>query len=190
MFPFKTDPNRFCDDPDVVDMLRVKSGESPAFEKILERNFQKMFQFAYRYLNGQRELAEDVTQDVFIKLYEMAPRYEPKAKVSTLLFQMTRNACLNQLRQKTPVSLDAVVDVSDGKIQHDQSMLQDEQAQAVREAIDRLPENQRTAILLRQYENLSYEEIAASLGVSDKAVKSLLNRAKENLAIDLKKYIL
>lgn len=199
MFPFQNDPNRFLDDPDVVDMLRVKLGESPVFENILERNYQRIFHFAYRYLGSQHAFAEDITQDVFIKLYEIAPRYTPKAKLSTLLFQMTRNACLNQLRQRKPLSIDARMQTEDGTMSfdvqdpnqtnQDEQMIREEKQQKVRDAIDSLPEHQKAAILLRQYQDLSYEEIAQSIGVSPKAVKSLLNRAKENLSIILKKFL-
>ncbi len=189
----------YANDPDVNAMLEVKAGHTELFNQILDKHYQRIFQFCYRQLSGQSSLAADITQDVFFSLYRMAPRYEPKAKVTTLLFQMARNACLNQLREKHALSIDALRETPEGEmaipledtkgLKPDEQLLHDELVIHVKAAIDALPEAQRTAVLLQRYEQMSYVDIAQAMDTTETAVKSLLNRAKENLEVSLKKYL-
>ena len=188
----------FLQDPDVQDMLAVQSGDSPAFNHIMTRNYKRLHHFAYRFLGSRQHMAEDIVQGVFLKLYEMAPRYVPKARLSTLLFGMTRNACLNVLRQKETVSLDQANEdgqewmhetIESSYLSSSGHMIVEEKEKAVRDAIESLPENQKSALILKVYHDLSYEEIAQTIGVSVSAVKSLLVRAKEGLAIALRGYL-
>jgi RNA polymerase sigma-70 factor (ECF subfamily) len=194
---FPSKPNPYLTDPDVILMMDFKSGNKKAFEVLMERNYKRIFSFIARMLSNE-SVAEDLTQEVFIKIHNMASAYQPKAKLSTLLFQMARNAALNELRKQKPLSLDQVMEgeenttsmqIEDAQTEDSSKRLeQEELAQQVRLAIDALPESQRTAVLLHRYEEMSYEEIAETMKTSPKAVKSLLNRAKENLKEALKYY--
>lgn len=127
---------------------------------------------------------------MFLSLYRLAPRYQPKAKITTLLFQMARNACLNYLRHKPSVSLDApeapILRAPNDMIKE---MMDDEQVEYIRAAIHDLPDAQKTAILLSEYELMSYDEIAHTMGTTVSAVKSLIHRGKEGLMKRLSKFV-
>ncbi len=172
-------------------MLALKKGDRNAFDDLMRKYYPRILNFAYR-LVGNRQLAEDLTQDVFIKVYKSAARYRPRSQFQTWLYTIAKNTCLNALRRKREriVSLDEPLDADapDLKKEHldpgaDPAavVLQKEKENQVRAAVNDLPDNQKIAVILRRYENFSYAEIAASLNVTDKAVKSLLSRAKVNL---------
>lgn len=182
----------YASDPDVQLMLDFQSGDKQAFERLMRKYFPRVLNFIYRYV-GQRELAEELTQEVFIKVYKTAGKYTVQSKLQTWLFTIAKNTSLNELRRHKHriYSLDASVQGTEGSVpvQHEderatdpsEALLKKEKGDQVRQAILSLPENQRTAVLLRRYEQMSYDEIAVTMNVSPKAVKSLLNRAKENL---------
>ncbi len=199
MLFFSSKPNPYLNDPDVVLMMAFKNGDKGAFDLILKNNYKRTFGFVARMLSDETA-AEDLTQEVFIKLYKMASSYQPRSKLSTLLFRMARNAALNELRQrKVHVSMDQDNEgeenlfkkqMEDASATHPgQQLEQEELAQQVRLAVEALPQNQRAAVILRRYEGMSYEEIARAMKATPKAVKSLLNRAKENLRESLKSCI-
>ncbi len=187
----------YTTDPDVQLMLDFQAGDKQAFETLMRKYFPRVLNFIYRYV-GQRELAEELTQEVFIKVYKTAHKYTVKSKLQTWLFTIAKNASLNELRRHhhRDYSLDASVEGDEGSMsgQHmdqravdpSQALLDKERSLQIREAILSLPDNQRAAVLLRRYEQMSYDEIAAALKIGPKAVKSLLNRAKENLRERLK----
>ncbi|MBN1869102.1 MAG: sigma-70 family RNA polymerase sigma factor [Candidatus Omnitrophica bacterium] len=162
----------------------------------MHKYFPRLLNFIYRYVSD-RETAEDLTQEVFIRVYKSGPHYRPQSKFQTWLFTIARNLSLNELRRNKhkAVSLDEAYSTEKGKIKPqwedpnsvspDEDMLRREKAAAVKAAIDSLPESQRVAVLLRRYEQFSYEEIAQTMKLSSKAVKSLLSRAKENLKAKL-----
>jgi RNA polymerase sigma-70 factor (ECF subfamily) len=186
----KTNP--YLSDPDVCLMLKFKEGDKASFEALMRKYFPRLLNFIYRYVSS-REIAEDLTQEVFIRVYRSGPYYEPRAKFQTWVFTIARNLSLNELRRNKyqTVSLDEAVSSEDGEVRrqiedpHSESpdfdMLRKEKVAAVKAAIGDLPESQRVAVLLRRYEQFSYEEIAQTMNVSVKAVKSLLSRAKESL---------
>ena len=190
--------NPYLTDPDVVLMLDFKAGNKNAFERLMVKYYPRILNFIYRYIN-QGESAEDLTQEVFIKVYHGAASYEPKSKFQTWIYTIAKNTSLNELRKKplARVSLDETLSSEDSelKIQVEdlqatapsEAMVKEELAQAVRAAIQSLPENQKMAVILRRYENFSYEDIAQALNLSVEAVKSLLSRAKENLREKLAK---
>ena len=173
-------------------MLEFQKGDKASFEKLLERHYKRVFNLIYRFL-ANKEMAEDLTQEVFIKVYKSQTSYRPQAKFQTWIYQIAKNTSLNEVRRqkRQPVSLEETLDTPDGGLKRQiadtraenpyQEILEKETAQEVKEAIYALPENQRMAVILRRYENLSYEDIAKSMHCSLKAVKSLLSRAKENL---------
>ncbi|VAX35597.1 RNA polymerase sigma factor RpoE [hydrothermal vent metagenome] len=194
---FSSQSNLYLSDPDVQLMLAFKQGDKAAFEKLMVKYFPRLLNFIYRFIKN-RELAEDLTQEVFIKVYHNASAYHPKAKFKTWLYTIARNISLNEIRKNRQkmVSLDETMSSSQGPMQRqvadesvqrpDEEILHKEMAAAVQAAINDLPENQRTAVLLRRYEQFSYEEIAQTMKTSTKAVKSLLSRAKEKLKDSLK----
>jgi RNA polymerase sigma-70 factor (ECF subfamily) len=178
-------------DPDVQLMLALKKGDRSAFEVLMRKYYARILNFIYRFL-GNRQIAEDLTQDVFMKVYKSAFRYRPRSQFQTWLYTIAKNTCLNQLRRKRTmmVSLDQTFHASDNEFRTeiadpdadpDRELLQKERASMIRAAVNALPNNQRMAVILRRYENFSYAQIATTLNVTDKAVKSLLSRAKVNL---------
>lgn len=187
----------YLDDPDVVLMLAFQKGDPRSFEKLLVKYYPRVLAFIARF-GIQRHAAEDLTQDIFLKIHNAVGQYHPRAKFQTWLFTVVRNAALNALRQdkKNAFSLDD--EFADGESYvhslsnpegHDpqEQLLEKERAALVQKAVNDLPEQQRWAVLLKRYEQMSYEEIAATMNCSVASVKSLLNRAKENLAAALSK---
>jgi len=182
----------YTSDPEVVLMLEFQKGDTGSFETLLRKYFPRIFNYTYR-LVGSRETAEDLTQETFVRVYRAASSYLPRAKFQTWLFTIARNLALNELRRlkRKTISLDADREGKDGRMQRqmadpsaypaDKQLLLKERQQQIQAAIASLPENQRSAVMLRRFEGFSYEQIAAALGLSVSAVKSLLSRAKENL---------
>ncbi len=182
----------YLSDPDVILMLEFKEGNKDSFEKLMGKYFPRILNFIFRFVKN-REAAEDLTQEVFMKVYYSVSSYYPKAKFKTWLYTIARNVSLNEMRKhkQRMVSLDETLSSREGVMQRqvadetvvrpDESMVRQEMADVVRAAIESLPENQRIAVVLRRYEQFSYDEIAKTMDTSLKAVKSLLSRAKENL---------
>ncbi|HBG61798.1 MAG: hypothetical protein A2Y03_02500 [Omnitrophica WOR_2 bacterium GWF2_38_59] len=187
----KTD--QYLDDPDVKLMLKFKEEEDPkVFEELMSKNFSRIMNFIYRFV-ADRELAEDLTQEVFIKIYNSASNYYPRSKFKTWAFTIARNISLNELRKNkgATVSLDKPFKYGEDDIslqvedktvtRPDDAIIKGELVDAVDKAINELPSNQRTAILLIRYEGFSYEEVARTMNTTVSAVKSLLSRARETL---------
>lgn len=188
-------------DPDAALMLRVKQGDTAAFTGLVEKYKQPVMNLAYRTVRDETE-AEDLAQAVFVQAWKSAARYQPTAKFSTWLFTIARNLCLNEIRRRKrhpAESLDQTRDDADDQPLRQiedkriaaapQELLRGELEQKVDEAVSALPENQRTALWLCRQEELSYEEIAAVLGCSLSATKSLIHRARETLKAKLKPYL-
>ncbi|MBT8372646.1 MAG: sigma-70 family RNA polymerase sigma factor [Deltaproteobacteria bacterium] len=182
----------YLSDLDVQLMLEVKEGNKKAFETLMQKYYPRILNFIYRFV-GNKATAEDLTQEVFLRVYKSARRYKPRSKFQTWLFTIAKNIGLNELRRskKLTLSLDEMFDSGEKEVKKeiedphvtspDEEIIQMEKTTEIRAAINDLPENQRIAVILKRYEGFSYAEIAATLKVSDKAVKSLLSRAKENL---------
>ena len=188
-------------DPDAALMKRVTQGDQRAFEELVEKYKQPVFNFVYRTLPDATE-AEDLAQVVFVQVWKSAARYRVEAKFSTWLFTIARNLCLNELRRRSRHpgdSLEAATATDDegpGRQFEDarnvaprDRLVQDELVTKVSEALKDLPENQRTAILLYQEQEKSYDEISEILGTSLSATKSLIHRARETLKQRLKPYL-
>jgi RNA polymerase sigma-70 factor, ECF subfamily len=180
-------------------MLRFQKGERSAFDQLLERNVSKVHALVYRFLGGG-ELVEDITQEVFLRVFRTAHRYQPAAKFGTWLYRIVANLSFNVLRDRRRGQLlqweapsdqdDSHRDIPDDDAPQPQSdMAASELAQRVSQAIDALPENQKIAIILNKYEHKDYEEIAQVLDCSTMAVKSLLSRARCNLRQALARYV-
>jgi len=183
-------------DPDVFLMLEFQKGDKASFENLMRKYYKRVFNFIYRFV-GSIEIAEDLTQEVFMKVYKKAPSYKPQAKFQTWLYTIAKNISLNELRKhkKKMISLEETIESDSGEIKRQfeddtsenpfQRLENKELVAIIKKAINQLPENQRIAVLLHRYEQFSYEEIAQTMGCSVSAVKSLLSRAKENLKIVL-----
>jgi RNA polymerase sigma-70 factor (ECF subfamily) len=188
-------------DSDVTLMLRVREGDTEALRELIERHQRAVINTIHRAIGDANE-AEDLAQRVFVQVYRSAKRYKPTAKFTTWLFTITRNTILNEHRRRSrhpSQSLDALQDPSDpeaaGWQPPDTSMLDPAQAaverellEKIKQAVQELPEAQRTAVILCRYEGLSYEEIAEVLGCSVSATKSMLHRARLALKDKLRGY--
>jgi RNA polymerase sigma-70 factor (ECF subfamily) len=178
-------------DPDIELMLRFQKGDERCFEELVKKHTRGLLNLVFRYL-GDASRAEDVSQDIFVKVYRARMKYEPKAKFSTWLYRIAVNHCLNEIRARknqpslaTPIN--DLLEEPQGQ-DPDARLSQAELHQAVKAAINALPENQRMAVILARYEEMTYDEIAEAMSMSLEAVKSVLFRAKENLKLSLSKY--
>jgi RNA polymerase sigma-70 factor, ECF subfamily len=188
-------------DPDAALMMRVREGDLEAFEALVEKFKQPVYNLVCRTLHDPTE-AEDVSQNVFVQVYKSAARYRVTARFSTWLFTIARNLCLNELRRRSRHPADSLEQAGspeenpagwqfeDVKAIHPTDLvLRGELEAKVQEAIDALPEKQRIALLLCREEELSYEDIGEVLGCSLSATKSLIHRARETLKSQLKPYL-
>jgi len=188
-------------DPEVALMLRVQRGDRDAFAELVARWQQPVWSFVLRSLGNESD-AEDVAQAVFVQAWKAAGRYRPTARFSTWLFTIARNLCLNELRRRARHPAESLEAPAVSGEEHTRPQLPDTaqpqpgEALLLRElesrlaaALAALPETQRTALLLSQRDELSYEEISAVLGCSLNATKSLIFRARETLKHRLKRYL-
>jgi RNA polymerase sigma-70 factor, ECF subfamily len=185
---------------DVQLMLDVKAGDEQSFELLLQRFRSPLVNFLYRMVRN-REQAEDLAQEVFLRVYRARGDYVPSAKFTTWLFRIATNLALNSMRdtrhQRAEISLDAPVtvdaeegdekpmDVAEKHPNIEQYLVEESRRKMIRRAIDKLPEKQRAAVLLHKYQDLDYGEIAKVLECSESALKSLLFRAYEALRVEL-----
>lgn len=191
-------PGRTPEDAEDIRLMGlVSTGDERAFEELVERHQRLVVGTVGRML-GTNSDAEDIAQQVFVRIWKNAKRYEPRAKFTTWLLKITRNLVFNELRRRTrhpAVPLQSETDEEERPIKDehvvtpDASLLNEELRQAVDAAVAKLPETQRMAVILRRYEELSYEEIAETLDQSVSAVKSLLFRARTELRESLKRYL-
>ncbi len=189
-------------DPDVRLMLQVRDDVPGAFEVMVER-YQHRLLGVLAHLIGRVEEAEDLTQEVFLRVYRARKGYRPRAKFSTWLFTIANNLALNHLRGKgrhPSVALGGDADGSMGLHSAEEAvpgrestpstqMRKVELSEVVREALEGLGEDQKLAVLLNKFEDMSYLEIAEVMGRSEAAVKSLLARARTNLRGRLEPYL-
>ncbi len=161
-------------------MLAVGEGDLKAFEELVHRHQVWAWGVAYRFL-GHRQESEDVVQDAFLRLLEAASRYRPTSTLKTYLYQIITRLCLDRARKKQPRYLDVVPEAPASTLDASGAMEKAQQADAVRAALDALAPPQRMAVLLRYYENLSYQEIASALETTPKAVERLLARGRDRL---------
>ena len=182
---------------DVRLMQAVSGGDMTAFEQLVARHQALVAGTVARMLGDNSEV-DDVAQQVFVRVWKSAKRYVPRAKFTTWLLKITRNLVFNELRRRkrrSVVSLqhesgEEEMQIEDERSQQpDVSLLESELQGAITSAIAQLPETQRMALVLRRYEELSYEEIADVLDQSVPAVKSLLFRARTELRQRLKSYL-
>ena len=189
-------------DPDIRLMLRVRADEAGAFEELVGQ-YQHRLVGVMHHLVGNPEEAEDLAQEVFLRVYRARKKYRPRSKFSTWLFTIANNLALNSLRarqRKPAVQLklndsgplgprpaeNLVRDPRSGPMQKIQRA---ELAAHIRQALEGLNERQRVAVVLNKFEDMNYAEIAEVMKLTVKAVKSLLSRARMNLRDLLAPYV-
>jgi RNA polymerase sigma factor (sigma-70 family) len=191
--PAKSDDNA----EDVRLMRLVAAGDTTAFEQLIERHQALVVGTVARMLGSNAEV-EDIAQQVFIRVWKSAARYVARAKFTTWLLKITRNLVFNEMRRakrhpRLPVQIEPEAEEIPLKDETtstpDATLLENELQAAIEKAITLLPDMQRMALVLRRYEDLSYEEIADVLDLSVPAVKSLLFRARSELRERLRSYL-
>ena len=175
-------------------MLRVRDGDSVSFGLLLERHRGPVIHFLYRMVPNHA-IAEELAQEVFLRVYRSRASYEPTAKFTTWLFRIATHLALNWIRDKKNEKNQTRLDedpedgisrqVADLRPTVEQKMVRDVKLQEVRKAIETLPSNQRAAVLMHKYQEMEYSQIAKILRCSESAVKSLLFRAYETLRLRL-----
>ena len=186
---------------DLAWMARMKNGDTHALRELIEAHQQRIIGTVAKMLGDESD-AEDVAQQVFIRVWKSAGRYEPTAKFTTWLYKITRNLVFNELRRRKrhtaqspdrplgPADDDRPMQAADTSVKSpDTALLDDEMQAAIQSAIDSLPETQRMAIILRRYDDVSYEEIGEILELSVPAVKSVIFRARTDLREKLRQYL-
>ena len=181
---------------DVQLMLGVKAGDEVSFELLLRRYRTPLVNFLCRMV-GDTATAEDLAQEVFLRVYRARDAYEPSAKFTTWMFRIATNLALNSRRDnrhlQRQVSLDAPagegegtpLDFADERPNIERELVERDRSATIRRAIQALPEKQRAAVLLHKYQELEYDQIGEILGCSQSALKSLLFRAYEALRVSL-----
>jgi len=181
-------------DADLELMLRVRDGDTESFGVLLHRYRGPLVNYFCRMLHD-KSVAEELAQEVFLRVYQTRHRYEPEARFTTWLYRIATNLALNALRDRrrsdAPAEAagpetEAVKDrIPDPGPSAEQLVFESERERLVRQAVSGLPENQRAAVILHKYQDVDYRQIARILGTSEAAVKSLLFRAYENLRVRL-----
>jgi RNA polymerase sigma-70 factor (ECF subfamily) len=182
-------------------MLRAKAGDDAAFEYLVQKYRRPMVNFMYRMAHNAAA-AEDLAQEVFLRVYRSRTGYEASAKFTTWLYRIATNLAVNHARDTRPerpehmASLDepdqetgATMDVADSNPSAEQAMLQRERLAAIRQRVQALPERQRMAVVMHKYQQMDYKQIAEVLKLSESATKSLLFRAYETLRGQLKEFV-
>ena len=182
----------FETDPDIQLMLDFANGDDSAFNQIMGKYKGIVIGITRRYFND-RSRAEDIAQEVFLRIYLSKNKYKPKSKLSTWIFRITANLCLNDIRsrKREEGNLDLINDntsSTDRELDIIDKLEKEELNETVRSALLSLPERQRLAVILSKYDGLSYQEISKILNCSISAVDSILQRAKQTLKKQLNKY--
>ena len=175
-------------------MIRVREGDETSFALLLNRHRGPVVHFLYRMVQHQG-VAEELGQEVFLRVYKARTSYEPTAKFTTWLFRIATHLALNWLRdgkaEKSQESIDDAADegrpreLPDRSQTVEQKLVQEARLGEIRAAIEALPARQRSAVLMHKYEEMEYAQIAKALGCSESGVKSLLFRAYETLRVRL-----
>ena len=182
-------------------MLRVRNGDDSAFDYLVERYRRAMISFMFRMVHNSA-IAEELAQEVFLRVYRSRGTYSADAKFTTWLYRIATNLAVNHARDtkherpEEKSSLDEVneetgqsMDVADTRLNVEQKILRRERLNAIRKHVEALPERQRMAVMMHKYQELDYRQIAEVLHLSESATKSLLFRAYETLRQNLREFI-
>jgi RNA polymerase sigma-70 factor, ECF subfamily len=182
-------------------MLRVKAGDQSAFDYLVQKYRRPLVSFMYRMARNTTT-AEDLAQEVFLRVYRSRATYEASAKFTTWLYRIATNLAVNHARDtrherpEVTVSLDepdedsgTTLELPDGNLSAEQALVRRERMLAIRSKVEALPEQQRLAVIMHKYQQMDYKEIAEVLKKSESATKSLLFRAYETLRDQLKEFV-
>ena len=182
-------------------MLRVKAGDEPAFDYLVQKYRRPMVGFMYR-MSHNAAAAEDLAQEVFLRVYRSRQNYEASAKFTTWLYRIATNLAVNYARDtryerpENTVSLDEpreetgqTLELPDASLTAEEAILRRERLAAIRKRVQALPERQRIAVVMHKYQHLDYRQIGDVLKLSESATKSLLFRAYETLREQLKEFV-
>jgi RNA polymerase sigma-70 factor (ECF subfamily) len=195
-------PEAAATDPDVRSMLRLQQGDEGAFAEVFGRLGPRVLQYVRRIVGGDAR-AQEITQDVFVQLFRFRYRYRPESRLSTWVFTIATNLCLNELRRP---ERQLRVDLRDGRgigaggepaaalpdpaaIDPEQSAAGREMIGALERAVAALPPKQRAALLLSRIDGMAYRDVAEALGTTEGAVKALLFRATHGLRDRLRDFL-
>jgi RNA polymerase sigma-70 factor (ECF subfamily) len=182
-------------------MLRVKTGDESAFAYLVQKYRRPMVGFMFRFCRNP-SAAEELAQEVFLRVYRSRTTYEASAKFTTWLYRIATNLAVNHARDtrherpENTVRLDepdqetgTTPDLADDAIGAEEQILRRERLAAIRSKVNALPERQRVAVVMHKYQGMDYREIAGVLKLSESATKSLLFRAYETLREQLKEFV-
>jgi RNA polymerase sigma-70 factor (ECF subfamily) len=182
-------------------MLRVKAGDQSSFDYLVQKYRRPMISFMYR-MSRNTAAAEDLAQEVFLRVYRSRASYEASAKFTTWLYRIATNLAVNHARDtrhdrpEVTVSLDepaeesgATLELADGRLTAEQNLVRRERLMAIRSKVEALPEQQKLAVIMHKYQQMDYKQIADVLKKSESATKSLLFRAYETLREQLKEFV-
>jgi len=188
-------------DQDTRLMLAFREGSLEAFEELFSRHAYAIVNYAYRFVRD-RAVAEELAQEVFLRVHDAAGSYRPSARFSTWLYRIATNVCLNEVRrprfkarhdsldaETTDPGAEPRIQIRDANPDPEAQAARLDLVRMLRGALQALPEKQRVAFILNKYAELSYTEVAEVMNTSEKAVKSLIHRAKEGLASKLRPLI-
>jgi RNA polymerase sigma-70 factor (ECF subfamily) len=196
------DAARAAADPDVQLMLRLQAGDETAFQELFRKLSPRVLQFARRFVGSDAQ-AEELTQDVFVQVFRFRHRYRPQSRLSTWVFTIATNLCLNELRRpERQLRVDLWERTAEDDTRREGPVLVDEDTPTPEEgaagrelsrrltaAIEQLPAKQRAALLLSRMDGLAYRDVGEALGCTEGAVKALLFRATQTLKRNLKDYL-
>jgi RNA polymerase sigma-70 factor (ECF subfamily) len=185
--------------PDDELVRRVQAGNAEAFEELVRRYERKVYNITYRLLGNEQD-ASEALQDAFLRAYRFLPKFQFKSSFYTWLYRIATNVSLSRLRSREKVetvsidqpvgeSGDVALEIPDYKYTPERLMQQREMKQALQDAVDALPEDYRSVVVLRDLEDLSNEEVSKVLNLSVAAVKSRLHRGRLVLREKLAKYL-
>jgi RNA polymerase sigma-70 factor (ECF subfamily) len=196
-----SDPRTFGGLDDAQVMLRVRDGDDAAFNYLVGRYRRAMISFMYRMVHNAA-IAEELSQEVFLRVYRSRASYSADAKFTTWLYRIATNLAVNHARDnkherpEVKASLDESdeetglsIDLADDRPNVEQEILRRERLRAIRKHVEALPERQRMAVMMHKYQELDYRQIAEVLHLSESATKSLLFRAYETLRESLKDFV-
>jgi len=182
-------------------MLRVKAGDQSAFDYLVQKYRRPLVSFMYRMARNTAA-AEDLAQEVFLRVYRARETYEASAKFTTWMYRIATNLAVNHARDtrherpEVTVSLDepdeetgSTMDVADGTVSAEEALVRRERLAAIRSKVEALPERQRLAVIMHKYQQMDYKQIAGVLKLSESATKSLLFRAYETLREQLREFL-
>jgi RNA polymerase sigma-70 factor, ECF subfamily len=200
--PFEADaglPSQGLSDAEI--MLQVKAGDDSAFEYLVQKYRRAMVSFMFR-MSHNNAAAEDLAQEVFLRVYRSRENYEASAKFTTWLYRIATNLAVNHARDtrherpENTVSLDEpdqesghTLDLPDRTPSAEEAIVRRERVAAIRQRVQALPERQRIAVVMHKYQQMEYRQIADVLKLSESATKSLLFRAYETLREQLKEFV-